>query len=331
MSNSNSFYLDVYSNASLDRYPDNTLSNFKAYLPSELNFERPYEVALVQYSFPARFEAINKGKIAVVAYPDSKSPADTASLTTEFYPKRTQYYRPAKGIPLDAAAARASNGKKQHSTQVRHYTALSTEANMHTWIYTMPERKAFYSIDDFITFLNKIFHNSTDLPLKRHKIGNNPTYFDELFTVYKKQQGIEFMLRDNDVKIYIQGSIARILGFALADEEWLAFLKSGFYSFPNVIPSLAATQPNLLNIYSSIVEPIVVGGKRASLLKCVPTNVGQYHSTISYEVISRQYLPVNVQSTQELEIQIRDATGGPAPFLPGLVYLRLHFRPRKDL
>jgi hypothetical protein len=317
----------------LDRYPDNTLSKFKAYLPFELNFDRPYEVALVQYSFPARFEAKNKGKIAVVTYPDNTSPPDTATLATEFYPKRPRYFKPAKNIPQDATA-RTSDDGKSYSTQVRHFTVPRTEANKHTWIYTMPERKAFYTIDEFITFLNKILHDSTDLPLKRYKIGNNPTYFDHVFTVYKKSQGIEFMLRDDEVSVFIQGSIARILGFDLADEEWLTFLESGFYSFPNAIPSLTATQPNLLNIYCSIVEPIVVGGKRASLLKCIPTNAGvsqqNENSTISNEVISRQYLPVNVQTTQEIEIQIRDATGEQAPFLPGLVYLRLHFRPRKD-
>lgn len=54
--------IELVSNASLNVYPDNTLSSFTNFLPEQLNFEGQWEVALSEISFPVLYHNITDGK-----------------------------------------------------------------------------------------------------------------------------------------------------------------------------------------------------------------------------------------------------------------------------
>ena len=57
-----SFLVELVSNASIDIYPDNTLSAFTNFLPEQINLEGDWEVAVMEIGYPALFHNITEGK-----------------------------------------------------------------------------------------------------------------------------------------------------------------------------------------------------------------------------------------------------------------------------
>jgi len=57
-----SFYITLPSNASMDLFPHNRLTNFRTQLPIPLKFDIPYEVALVEMIFIQSW-TIDLGKV----------------------------------------------------------------------------------------------------------------------------------------------------------------------------------------------------------------------------------------------------------------------------
>ncbi len=57
-----SMIIEVVSNASMDVYPQNSLSSFSNFLPEQINLEDNWEVALMEISYPAIFMNITEGR-----------------------------------------------------------------------------------------------------------------------------------------------------------------------------------------------------------------------------------------------------------------------------
>ena len=80
-----------------------------------------------------------------------------------------------------------------------------------------------------------------------------------------------------------------------------------------------------LYVYSSIVEPRIVGDKISPLLRIVPiTGIHGEMVTASFDHV--QYIPVLSREFGSVETEIRDDTGRPVPFERGKVTVTLHFR-----
>ena len=140
---------------------------------------------------------------------------------------------------------------------------------------------------------------------------------------------MEVHLRDGDLTVAVDGQIGRLLGFNCQEEEIIVFSNPGIYRFPSQEPDSKSYDPTILNVYCNIITPIPVGNFTANLLKAIPVQKqNSDNKLLAGEVSSRNYLPVNVQSFNDIEIQIRTPTGNLAPFSLGVVYLRLHFKLR---
>jgi hypothetical protein len=141
---------------------------------------------------------------------------------------------------------------------------------------------------------------------------------------------LEITIRDPHFILDISNTLARIMGFNLPEDTWLRFGQIGTYFYPNISFNSGGADPDILNIYTSITEPVFVGHTIAPLLKTIPIGSAGYKQKVySKEFQNLNYMKVLRQSIQEIEVEIRDSTGELAPFDLGKVYLRLHFRPRK--
>ena len=83
-----------------------------------------------------------------------------------------------------------------------------------------------------------------------------------------------------------------------------------------------------LYVYSSIVEPRIVGDKIAPLLRIVPIT-GRHGEMVAARFDHVQYMPVLSREFEAVEIEIRDDTGRPVPFERGKVTVTLHLRRRR--
>ena len=80
-----------------------------------------------------------------------------------------------------------------------------------------------------------------------------------------------------------------------------------------------------LYVYSSIVEPRIVGDRIAPLLRIVPIT-GSHGEMVTARFDHVQYIPVLSREFGCVETEIRDDTGRPVPFERGKVTVTLHFR-----
>ena len=71
-----------------------------------------------------------------------------------------------------------------------------------------------------------------------------------------------------------------------------------------------------LYVYSSIVEPLIVGDKIAPLLRIVPIT-GRHGEMVTARFDHVQYIPVLSREFGSIETEIRDHTGRPVPFERG--------------
>ena len=82
-----------------------------------------------------------------------------------------------------------------------------------------------------------------------------------------------------------------------------------------------------LYVYSSMVEPRVVGDKIVPLLRIAPIT-GQHGEMATTRFEHVQYIPVMSREFGTIETELRDDTGRPVPFERGKVTVTLHFRRR---
>ena len=80
-----------------------------------------------------------------------------------------------------------------------------------------------------------------------------------------------------------------------------------------------------LYVYSSIVEPRIVGDKIVPLLRIVPIT-GSHGEMVTTRFDHFQYIPLLSREFGSVETEIRDDTGRPVPFERGKVTVTLHFR-----
>ena len=84
-----------------------------------------------------------------------------------------------------------------------------------------------------------------------------------------------------------------------------------------------------LYVYSSVVEPRIVGNSFVPLLRIVPIT-GKHGDVVSKQFDHILYVPLMTKTFGTVEVDIRDDTGRPVPFERWKVTVTLHFRRRKN-
>ena len=131
-----------------------------------------------------------------------------------------------------------------------------------------------------------------------------------------------------NTSLTLSGVMEQILGFPTK------VIKSpaGSYSFkPFEGSSVVDMNQDMkaLYVYSSVVQPRIVGKSFVSLLRIVPI-AGKHGEVVSKQFDNIHYVPLLTREFGTIEVEIRDDTGRSVPFERGKVTVTLHFRRRKN-
>ena len=128
-------------------------------------------------------------------------------------------------------------------------------------------------------------------------------------------------------KFTLYGDLPDILGFGAWSGDSTTSLTSSARSMFVRASSIVDLRRGFesLYVYSSIVEPRIVGDKIAPLLRIVPIT-GRHGEMVTTRFDHVQYIPVMSREFGSVETEIRDDTGRPLPFERGKVTVTLHFR-----
>ena len=128
-------------------------------------------------------------------------------------------------------------------------------------------------------------------------------------------------------KFTLYGDLPDILGFGAWSGNSTTSLTSSARSMFVRASSVVDLRRGFesLYVYSSIVEPRIVGDKIAPLLRIVPIT-GRQGEMVTTRFDHVQYIPVLSREFGSVETEIRDDTGRPVPFERGKVTVTLHFR-----
>ena len=316
-------YVDLFSNSSLDVYPNNTVSSFTVKLDHPIDLEGgEYEVALAQLICPAATQVSIQGKIVIETFPKDGSERDTGDLpensilnsipdSLKIYPKGKSFFGP-------------------------NYVNTSSISIPRVWVHDLP--KDIASSGELLTYLNNLLKGSVESSFKkvvsqRGLHDQKPLERKHPAHIQYNASGLTIHVRDSDFTVTVSGSIARMLGFDVSEDHWVVLLGGNTYTFPDQRIDLKASRVNLLSVYSSLVLSHRVGHTSAPLLRTVTlpkasgSVVGDF---LSFEFDSLHYLPVATKYIQEIGVQCRGNDGQLVPFRAGIMYLRLHFQSRRQ-
>ena len=131
-----------------------------------------------------------------------------------------------------------------------------------------------------------------------------------------------------ETKFTLYGDLPDIIGFGTGDSRTSieSSARSMFVRAYSIVDLRRGFES--LYVYSSIVEPRIVGDKIAPLLRIVPIT-GRHGEMVAARFDHVQYMPVLSREFEAVETEIRDDTGRPVPFERGKVTVTLHLRRRR--
>ena len=131
----------------------------------------------------------------------------------------------------------------------------------------------------------------------------------------------------SETKFTLYGDLSDILGFGAGSGDSSTSLTSSARSMLVRVYSIVDLRRGFesMYVYSTIVEPRIVGHNISPLLRIVPITGGN-REMVTARFDHVQYIPVLSREFGSVEIEIRDDTDIPVPFVRGKVAVTLHFR-----
>ncbi len=357
------FYITLPSNSSEEFYPNNTISEFRTKLPQALALPENWEVGLCELIFPANWYNVVKGGNSVTfrRKPGKiTTPREIQSVTVQgVYPDidhlvaalRSQVKRVAEGshgaffyenrnvkIELPERVSKITLSRQlahdlgMENAEITEKITLNTKQHVNgapQRLYsftiqiegkeetrddgidvTYPIPEGHYDRPDMLIHtLNSLMEATLAIPRLQRREG-----------FYKAGKYIEVRLPYDGIEVELAWPIGALLGFKervisgrdRITAEYPFDVKNSFYS---------------LFIYSDIIEPQVVGDTHAKLLQVTPAPQ-RTNTIISHTFNPVQYVPLQRNSFESIEIAIRNSAGDLVPFTTGLSIVKLHFRPR---
>ena len=329
METAEDLYVDLYSNSSLELYPNNRVSSFTVKLDRAIELSGSYECALAQMITPSMTDITLKGgKIIISTFPETMLQKTEGVLFETVPPYNSAKY---KKIYMTEPYA---------SIQVPKYQPKQTVmANVeYAFVHEIPEDQEFTVGADVIIYINQLFHGDIDssnkafnevVKLRKYSKDQEKTHAHRFLATIKRQDDgtLSITHRDDDVEIAISGIIARVFGFNVTDDEWVIFRQQGEYRMKTPI-NINASRPSLISVYTNVILPHRVGDTSAPMIRASTIPQVEHNTFLSFEFNRLHYLPVALKYIQEIVIEVRTNDGQLVPFQAGILYIRLHFRPR---
>ena len=355
------FYITLPSNSSEEFYPENTISQFRTKLRKAIELPENWEVGLCELIFPANWYNVVKGgnNVAFRRRPTKiTTPPEThGSILQGTYPtiellvsalqnKVKTFVSGSHGaffyengqvkIELPDGVSKITLGIHlredlgMESHDITEKVTLNTKEpeirppnreysfRLHAdgkeeivevdATYSIPEGH-YKTPDKLIQALNSLMVDAFSIHHLKRKRG-----------FYRAGKYVEVRLPLEGIEVELDWPLRALLGFkekVISGREKITGeypfdVKNSFYS---------------LFIYSDIIQPQVVGDTHAKLLQVTPAPQ-RTNTIISHTFNPVQYVPLERNNFETIEISIRNSAGDLVPFTTGLSIVKLHFRPR---
>lgn len=314
------FYITAPSNASMELYPANTLTEYTVHLPKTIDLEGPYEVALTSFQYTRSWNNVAENS-NVFEYSINGIKISTA-IDVGFYETEEDLLE-----SISKAIVTSLKKKSLRNEDLAEYLNHCSAPKFILLQYNRKSRRVslYLKANTSISFQVKMaemlgfeqsdfaFHTESK-PVET----NNPMAVIGGMTVH----GMTFRTHKENTYSYEPGEIST--------DSYLELLRTskekGFCSVREVDLNQGLY---MLYVYCNIVEEQIVGNSMVPLLKIVPVE-GRHGENVTKEYINPQYVPVYISHISDLLIRIRDDAGEKVPFGRGRVQATLHFR-RKGL
>ena len=223
-----------------------------------------------------------------------------------------------------------------YNSQLRSFTAakVSTattvklvQQGIKLTIWSLAAREEILKPDlstvDVVTLKSKEVADPKDfLPILNEKTSE----FGYRFS-YNKDEERFAVIAGKSHAIKMSESLASILGFTRTSTQVILNETKTADSFPLLHRAITD-----IYIYSNIVQEVYLGNVKAPLLLSCPfRRDGNYNNITYIEFMNPTFTDLNRTSLQQIDIDIRDATGKPVPFLFGRTVINLLFRRRQEV
>ena len=216
------FYIELYSNASLDVFPDNTLSSFRVQLPHSITLPHDYEVAVTDCAMPSAFRPPSKwGALRVIAKADTvyASRGAPGGPAADWRPSTIDYYDPSRPDlhPEPNTTTMTPSSDIPNGVTIPN---IDTEGNpgFQVWTHNIPEETTFWNGEDLLNYLANLFSIEnksgpfSKLVERTHE-DTNTGIWKAFFSVTKRIHGFTFALRDPQVYVEFSGPPCATIGF----------------------------------------------------------------------------------------------------------------------
>ena len=340
----NSFYVVLPSNSSPLTQPNNSASNYIVDWQSTIKLTGRWEVALIEYNFP-NFTTVNEIPVKIEYVNQEKSKAKYLfSITNEKFGVGTNALIQEGTISVKQLEDKRIEVKCQNTnftvifehiklaklfgfeekiTESLHKNTITSEEPAKNSLNPKSRVLIKYTENiekiETITF-EKFVLFSSSLELCDYM----ETFCSQIFQKFKVDQNglLYFILNKNIKSIKFDNTLMKKLG-----------MNNNFSNEEDEI-NYGITKPELINlfnpyfIYTSITEPILVGGVNVPLLRSIWVETKYNLGYVVHETIENLiYVPVSSNSINNIEVQIRDDSGQFIKFPYGSkLSLTLHFR-----
>ena len=334
--------MDLFSNASLDQFPNNTVAQFQVSLEHPLMLDGSYECALAEMICP-RTAVIGKGqsppiKLYIQCYPETQEEIDAGfpSRSSVVFSSNSEHFLKARKPDPNVEVT---------ETQYRADSIIGNRPFAFPFTFKLDE---FNTFGEFLDFFKTLFKGEAESNLresglterekkenmvvrkiiKRRVLGSSYS-----LGFFPKNNEMVLKIRDSDMKIAIPSALTRLMGIEVAEGQWTVYLKPGKYVVPALMnrdDPLHGVRPNLVAIYSNIIRPIAVGNVTAPLLRVCRLPKDNDIDLHTFEFSNQHFMPVGMTFIQVIDVELRGNDGSLVPFAnTGVTYLRLHFRKRR--
>ena len=306
MNNNDEIILTLPSTSSLNCFPNNKQNNFRVLLPTALELEGMWEVAIISIQYPFNWANFEE---------------DYAAILIKLQENEVEEY-----FKTQCKISQAISKDTKHvalTTIVREYMSQTRTPYTSFKMIKMP--KGFYeSPQEFSEYLVKEFNKMTMIPGSQLKqpCKLRSTYDNITQTIFFEKENI---------------NIFRIASLNKGFHDIIGTITECFHEklYISEPSSHTAKKAHIKNyssmyIYSDVIKYQIVGDSQAPLLATMPLH-GSRNQQYFWEFNPPYYLPVNKKSIPSIEMRICTETAEPFPFdQHGWVVVRLHFRKQRS-
>jgi hypothetical protein len=323
--NQQDLYVDLFSNSSLNLYPDNKVSSFTVNLERAIQLQGAYECALAQLLCPGLSNDSSNHRIII-------------STNVETSSHKTEAVRESNVLPWRDVVTYASSVKPLPTSVHKNvnYQGLSGKTSVHyAFVHDVPTTEVFGDGRQVVNYIQKILQGDWSNLSYLSVLGNRKRTQKgrpaDVVSIQIQGDSVELFIRDSDFTLALSGGLARMLGFGVTDVQWVIFERPGKYQIPLNRVDVDAGAPSVLSVYTNVILPHRVGDTSAPLIRVcsLPRKRTKPGELLDFEFVDLHYLPVALKYIQEINVEVRGNDGTLIPFEPGILYLRLHFRPRR--